>query len=225
MKNIHFLIASLLLAITNFTRADTIGFFLDAGILSDNTASHNPISNGSLVLLIASPDGSGFTTPVIAGSYVAGNSIILAGFSYSTPNSPYLPGEVVADATTTPTLDGLTVPSGYRFALRWFPEVTYAQYKNSSFSTVAGIFYGTYSGPSDSSSVNAFGGNAWKASGDGGYSLYFFTSNVPDTGSTLNPSLGYADLQVLAIPEPSSVVQMAGGLLAVGAWVRRRRAA
>src|SRR5437667_9692316 len=88
----------------------------------DNTS---PANGGSLLLLIGANGDGSFENSLVAGSYVGGNDLILAAGGFDTSGG--------TDETITffyVSTSGLTLPANDRLALRWFPQITYQDYKN-----------------------------------------------------------------------------------------------
>jgi hypothetical protein len=164
----------------------------------DNTS---PANNGSLLLLIAAGGDGVFESNVTSGNYVGGNDRVLAAGGFNTSGG--------SDETITffyVSTYNLTLPANDRIAVRWFPQITYQDYKNSV-TPSAGEFFGTYN-PRTSSPPNASdnpdGGDVWLVPSGGAIRLNFFTSNS-DSGGTQSSAEGYASLVVgiTATPTPA----------------------
>ena len=208
------------------TRAD-ITVNLDAGLLtSPLTAAmqHDNSMNsphGSLLLLIDIGNGLTLSNTLTAGHYVSGTDTILAAGGFNTN------GDLVTN--TNETLTTFTIASGLghtndEIALRWFPQITLAQYQaNPGVLPVAGQSFGTYD---PTSGGTQDGGDTWILPSQGSQiALDMFTSNSAGGGSQ-TPSAGYAGSLVQGValvPEPSTYALF--GLGAFGLFFARRRMA
>ncbi len=158
-----------------------------------------PFSNGSLLLLVAANGDGTFSAAVEAGNFVAGNDVLLAAGGFNNGGG--------TDETITffsvPT-GGLYLPVDDRIALRWFPDITYAQYLAGT-KPSAGQRFGTYnprtSIPSNTSD-NPDGGDPWLLPAGGSVELNFFTVDS-DRGGTQHEIEGYANSAVSASPTPT----------------------
>ena len=163
---------------------------------SDNIS---PANGGSLLLLIAANGDGAFETNLGPGSYIGGNDLILAAGGFDTSGG--------TDETITffyVSTFGLTLPASDRVALRWFPQITYQDYKNGV-TPITGQIFGTYNprvsnppNPND----NPDGGDPWLVPSGGAVRLNFFTTDS-DGGGTQPPTEGYASSVVGTIPTPS----------------------
>jgi hypothetical protein len=193
----------------SYAEVDPYTVNLDAGLLkgpggADTMVSDNnsPSTNGSLLLLIgAGGTGSygGFSNSLAPGQYVSGGDIILgAGGFNSIPTH---------DETNT-AFNGLSAgTTGQAIALRWFPQITYAQFL-ANVTPTAGQNFGTYNplaaGNTGGSADNPDGGNLWIVPGpSASISLNFFTTDDP-FGGTQVPSEGFASFPITSVPEPST---------------------
>ncbi len=179
---------------------------LDAGRLRVNATTPlpnvdntNPSNGGSLLLLVAANGDGVFSNTLSPGNYVSGNDIVLGAGGFNTTGG--------TDETLTfflvPT-GGLTLPPNDRVALRWFPGITYAQYK-AGVLPVAGQHYGTYNPRTSippNSTDNPDGGDPWTVPSSGAINLNFFTTDSGG-GGTQQPSEGYASFIVSGSPTPT----------------------
>src|SRR5947209_565796 len=88
-----------------------------ATMQADNAAPHN---NGSLLLLIAAGGDNTFSNSLMSGQYVSGNDVVLGAGGFDT------------NGGTNETLTSFANLSGTAsdlIALRWFPNITFAQYQ------------------------------------------------------------------------------------------------
>jgi hypothetical protein len=181
-------------------------------MVSDNTT---PSTNGSLLLLIgAGGTGSygGFSNSLAPGQYVSGGDIILGAGGFNSNDGAH-------DDTATFFNNLSAGTTGQAIALRWFPNITFAQFQ-SNVTPVAGQNFGTYNPlAAGNSSDNPDGSNLWVVPGPSAtVELDFFTSN--DFG-TQAPSEGFANLSVTAVPEPSTYAS--AGLAGLGIVLVRRQ--
>jgi len=204
------------------SHAYDVSLGIDIGVLANKTGT--TLSDGSLVLLIASHSAitSGTFSPISEGLYVGQNSdnVVVDAFAFN-----HIAGTGELQWTSNfnfGTINGVNFQAGDALAVVWFPTITLTQY-NTGTKPTAGTYYGLFTSPVDTSSQ----GINWFAPAAGttlapGYGLNMWTSNS-DFGGTNTPNAGYAALQVIAVPEPSSLALMGGGLFAMGAWARRRK--
>lgn len=188
-----------------------VTFNIDAELLKTSTG--NPIPNGTgLILLVADTTSNGFASVLSPGG-----SVMLGGALYDDD-------VVVGRWTLTYGVDGVfqdttgSIPffglwgKDDPLQLYWFPELSLT----TSFLS-AGDTYGQYR-----SNIGADGSFPWfTPSAADLIPLKFFTEDASELyfgGS--NPAIaGNASLQV--IPEPSTVLLVAFGLL--GTWIIKRR--
>ena len=169
-------------------------------MVSDNT---NGSPNGSLLLLIgAGGTGSygGFSNSLAPGQFVSGGDIILGAGGFNS-NSGF------HDETNT-AFDSLTAGvTGQAIALRWFPQITYAQFL-ASVTPIVGENFGTYNPlAAGNGSDNPDGGDLWVVPGpQSTVNLNFFTTDDPNGPpfGTQAPMEGFANSSVTAIPEPAT---------------------
>jgi hypothetical protein len=166
--------------------------FIDAGQLTspasapmqaDNTS---PSSNGSLLLLIDLGSSNAISNTLTPGNYVSGTNTILAAFGFNT---------LSGTNETQNLLDIMNAGTpGDLVALRWFPQITYAQYLSGTL-PVAGNYFGTY----NPGGGNPDGGQPWVVpASPSSIDLYFATTNS-DSGpppGTQPPAAGFAGFQV-----------------------------
>ncbi len=198
---------------------------LDAGRLRLNAA--NAMPTGSLLIFIAAGGDSTFSNSLAPGQYVSANDILL-----SATGIPQSAGAFNNSGGTDETINQvLSLPitqTGDLIALRWFPQITYAQWLAGATPT-AGENFGTYN-PLATGNVtnNPDGGNLWaEPSAGSNITLDFFTSDS-DLGGTQAASKGYSPFTVglTAVPEPSTWGAAALVVSSLGAhFLRRRRAA
>jgi hypothetical protein len=217
--------------------SSSYGFFsvnLDAGLLkgpggADTMVSDNtpPSNNGSLLLLIdAGPNGT-FSNSLSQGHYVSGDDILLGAGGFNSNG-----GGGTHDETNTVFSNMTAGTAGDLIALRWFPNITFAQF-TANVTPIAGQNFGTYNplangngstnGQAGSGPNNPDGGSLWSNPGTvsgATLSLNFFTTD-DFAGGTQTPFEGFANSTVTAIPEPSTYG--AAALAALGAVLVRRK--
>lgn len=215
----------LLLGVSSSAFAD-FAVNLDAGRLrgpagltalpSDNTS---PSNAGGLLLLIAAGGDLTFSNTLTSGQYVSGNDILLAAGGFNMI--------IGTDETQTSFSITFTPATGDRIALRWFPDLTFAQFKLGA-TPSAGQSYGTYnprtSNPANTTD-NPDGGDSWLVPAGGTINLNFITTNSDPPPGTQPAALGFANF-IVAVPEPSTFVGLAIGFAALlGFRARKRRLA
>jgi hypothetical protein len=171
-----------------------------------------PSVSGSLLLLVDLGSDNAVSNSLTPGSFVSGNDLVLAAGGFNN------------NGGTNETLTAFNVtgtsPTGDEIALRWFPQITYADYTLGAKPT-AGEYFGTY----NPSGGNPDGGDTWTVPSAGSLiGLDFYTTNT-DGGGTQDPSEGVASYQVegtSAVPEPSTYALMGLGLLLMFFVARRR---
>ncbi len=168
--------------------------FVDAGQLTspasaplqaDNT---NGSPNGSLLLLIDLGSSNAVNNTLTPGQYFSGTNTILAAFGFNT----------ISGTNETQNLIDITNTGnpGDLVALRWFPQITYAQYLSGTVPT-AGQYFGTY----NPNGGNPDGGQPWVVPGQGDSVDFFFATTNADSGpppGTQPPASGFAGFQVTA---------------------------
>lgn len=204
---------------------------LDAGRLRTNATTIMPI-NGLLLLVAAGGDNT-FSNSLLPGQYVSGNDILLGVANAAGPNGAgafNLSGgpEETNNIFTISSATFPTLATGDLLGLRWFPEITYAQFIAGG-TPSAGQLFGFYNPlfwgnatnnpdlPFDSQS------KSWAVPAQGALiKLDFFTSNSFGGGSQ-NPTEGYANFSVTAVPEVSTAVCafLCGGLVVLH-FIRRQ---
>jgi hypothetical protein len=172
---------------------------IDASVPLPHVDNTSPSNGGSLLLLIAANGDGGFDNNVTSGNYVAGNDLLLAAGGFNTSGG--------TDETITffyVSTNNLTLPAIDRIALRWFPEITFQDYKNGV-TPSAGQTFGTYN-PRTSNPPNAGdnpdGGDPWLVPLGGSIGLNFFTTGS-DLGGTQDPGEAYAQFVIGTGPSPS----------------------
>jgi hypothetical protein len=208
------LAATALILLTGASAQASISFVVNADQLLN--VGNIVIPNGSAVFIVAATSGT-FATPP-AGTYTQGSSWTVGG---DTDLVIYAVGSITESGEqgvvdTTPTLslgNGWSV--GDELALYWFPTITY-----SAGGTVltGGASFGTF----NSSSVGD-DAPAWitPPNGSSAYGLYYLTPG----GNLLGPGNDVGTFgTVTGVPEPSTFA-LIGGVLALGAVLRRRLAA
>jgi hypothetical protein len=139
--------------------------------------------NGSLLLLIDLGPGNTLNNTLTPGNYVSGANTILVAGGFNNGGG------------TNETFNSIqsvgTINPGDQIVLRWFPQITYAQYHSGTVPT-AGEYFGTY----NPDGGNPDGKDPWivPAAGDS-IELHFFTTNS-DGGGSQPPSAGFAGLVV-----------------------------
>jgi len=197
-----------LLALFTVPARANVTAFLDAGQLTAPVSS--PMTNGSLLLLIDLGASNTIDNTLTPGNFVSGTNFILAAGGFNT------------NGGTNETNNILTITSGSvgdDIVLRWFPQITFAQYTSGSL-TLAGDYFGTYA-PTPLGSTPADGGSPWTLPSSGTINLDFFTSNS-DGGGNESPGAGFTNFQV--IPEPSTFALFGIGSLALFLFARHRKA-
>ena len=184
---------------------DDFSITVDAGRLRvSNTAplphvdATAPFLNGSLLLIIAANGDGTFSSTLSPGNFISDNDILLAAGGFN--NSGGLDETITFFSVPT---TGLTLPPNDRIALRWFPDITYAQYLSGT-KPSGGQHFGTYN-PRTSVPPNATdnpdGGDPWTTPLSGSIALNFFTTDSGG-GGTQQPSEGYASSIVSGSPTP-----------------------
>ena len=215
-----------LLAFTVCARADFTAV-LDAGRLRLDAA--NPMALGSLLILVRAGGDNSFSNSLAPGQYVSGNDVLLSAVAFAASaggfNNSGGPDETINTLANLPS----TV-TGDLIALRWFPQITYAQFLTGT-TPVAGQNFGTYNplaaGNPNNNPDLAFDPNSspWAVpSGGAAINLDFFTTNSGGGGTQL-PSEGFANFTVAspAVPEPSTYLAPLLGSAVIGmSWLRRR---
>lgn len=192
---------------------------LDAGELAGPLGSSMPVdntspsSNGALLLLIDLGSSNTLDNTVTPGNFVSGTNFVLAAGGFNT------------NGGTNETLTSFNVTTGTtgdELALRWFPQITYAQYQGGTL-TLSGQYFGSYA-PSPQGSTPD-GGSVWTLPASGQtISLNFFTSNS-DFGGSQAPSAGYASSQITSVPEPSALAMIGLSLAGLALAIRCRKVA
>jgi hypothetical protein len=182
---------------------------LDAGELTG--ANGTAMADGSLLLLLDLGPSGTLSDTLSAGDFVSGTNFVVAAGAFDTYGG-------TNETTNMLTVSGAT--SGDTLALRWFPDLSYANFELGT--TPAGDdAFGSYT-PSVAGSTEGYGDDAWTAVPDGDLiSLDFFTSNS-DGGGNEAPIQGYADSLITA-PEPSTLALFGCGALGVFGLLRKTR--
>ncbi|HEY8903416.1 MAG TPA: hypothetical protein VIM48_06895 [Chthoniobacterales bacterium] len=189
-------------------RADTIKIDFSLGILSNSLG--NPITDGSLIQIIAAPTSSTFASPT-ATDFLGGSSdeyLVYSGAFDSTTTG------ISGAETFTANIDLATYPiAGDALIVRWYPSLT------TSSSAPGLTTYGQFGYPNNPSSLDST--NTWIApSGGGSVSFSFLTTGA---GGPYPNSMGNASLTVSAVPEPSNYVVIIGiSAVLIGLRYRRR---
>jgi len=171
-----------------------------------------PSSGGSLLLLLNLGASNTIDNTITPGSFVSGTNIILAAGGFNNNGG--------TNETLT-TFNFTSSSAGSDLALRWFPQLTLAQYQTGSL-TLAGDYFGTYT-PNPTGSAPD-GGNNWIIPADGStINLDLFTTNS-DGGGTQSAAAGSAPflVEIQNAPEPSVSGLFALGLLVLF-WLARHR--
>ncbi len=169
----------------------------DAGRLRLDAAT--PMAQGSVLVLVAAGGDGTFSNTLAPGQYAAGSDIVLSVASVSGSaagfNNSGGPDETLNTITiSTASFPGLAV--GDLLALRWFPEITLAQFQ-AGMTPAAGNHFGTYNPLFwGNGSNNPDGGEPWAVPGGGAtINLNFFTTDSAG-GGTQNPAEGYAPFTI-----------------------------
>jgi len=227
--------ALLTLALLAAVPAAAVTVSVDAGLLTSNTGTANPIANGDLVLLIASPTGN--FTNTTGSEFVSGDNLILGSSTGSVTGAFAMDnlasgtnGEILTSftfdlgygATGTSTFASSSIVTGDKIAIRWYDNFTLAQFEAGQTPTTG--FYGTYTA---TGTTTPDGGQAWILPGSSDtIALNFYTAG--DYGGSQPNSAGQAltavNSEEVAVPEPSTYALLATGLLFLaGVAVRRKR--
>ena len=208
-------------ALLHTAGAYNVSFDLEADRLRSTTATTDFPTTG-LVLLVASTTNTTFGATPTAGTSLAvgsfldnGDDQILARFDLSATQTPgsLLVNPGVSTGGTFANLDG-----GDRLALYWFPTLTV----NSTVIPDTATAYGTYQ---NGNTAPLNGSSAWTmpASTTFNYKLYFLTTDAELTAAGSHTAVeATASLLTLPVPEPSSYVFGAVGLIGLG-WMLQRR--
>jgi hypothetical protein len=206
--------ALLALAITGLAiaqlRADTIHIDFAFGVLA--TSNGTPVSDGSLLQIIAVPTTSTFANPT-ATDFLGGSSDEYLVYSGAFDSSTVAP-PVAGTETLGLDIDLATYPiAGDALVIRWYPSLT------TSNSAPGLTTYGQFGYPNNPSSVDST--NTWIApSGGGSVAFSFLTTGA---GGSYPNSMGNASNTVSAVPEPSNYVVIIGICAAIMALRYGRR--
>jgi hypothetical protein len=205
-----------LVAISSSYGAFTVN--MDAGLLkgpggADTMVSDStpPSTNGSLLLLIDEGAGNTLSNSLAPGQYVSGNNTILAAGGFNSNSGTH-------DETFT-VFNFTNGTAGDLIALRWFPNITLAQYQANA-TPSAGQTFGSYNPLAAGNGTNSpDGGDPWALPSSGTINLNFFTTDDA-MGSQLS-SRGFANFTV--IPEPSVFALLAVGTIVAPFLSRRKK--
>ena len=197
---------------------------LDAGQLRANSTT-GLLPGSVLVFISAGADGV-FETPtnLMAGSYVAGDDVLLSVMTDSASAQPFNTSGGTNETISTFSMTQVTPPTGQPLALMWFPAITYAQWQAGTTPT-AGQTFGFYNPIFwGNATANPDGGDPWTVPAPGGLiSLDLFTTDT-DLGGTQSPNRGFGNnFTVLPIPEPSTYALLAAGATCLCTLRRRRK--
>jgi hypothetical protein len=210
------LLCILTLAAATSAYAD-FGVQLDAGRLRQSAATAMPAN--SLLILVAAGGDNSFSNSLAPGQYVSGNDVLLSAVAFPTSGQGFNTSGGTDETVNLFTNLPVTL-QGDLIALRWFPQITYAQWQAGATPT-AGQVFGTYNPlAAGNGSNNPDGAAAWAEPASGNINLNFFTTDSGGGGSQL-PSRGYASFTV--IPEPSTFALNLLGGVGMGAWLIFRR--
>jgi hypothetical protein len=207
------LIAAALALLVGASAQASISFVVNADQLL--SSSSIVIPDGSAVFIVAATNGT-FVTPT-PGDYTVGSSwgnvtntdLIIYAVGSRTESGE----QGVVDSTPTLTL-GNGWATGDELALYWFPTITY-----SAGGTVltGGAGYGTFNSSSTGDDASDW---VTPANSTSGYNLLYLTPG----GALLGPGNDVGTFgTVTSVPEPSTFALL-GGVLALGAILRRRLA-
>jgi hypothetical protein len=207
------LFLALFLASASSTMAD-VTINLDAGQLTGSPTAamiaddSSPSNNGSLLLLVDIGAGAAADNLLTSGEYVAGGNLILAAGGFNN-NGGTNETNTVFDIPSSLFADNNgTANAGDELVLRYFPQITFANFKNGIL-PVAGDFFNTVQ--ASNTSVALDGGNTFTLPTDGSaIALDYFTTNSDGGGSEVPTP---ATMVVLgSVPEPSDYALLLLGL-------------
>jgi len=198
MKKVIFAAIFSVAAICAHAQSVTLTFGI--GLLADQHG--NPIPDGALFQVIASPDAD-FAAPT-SDSFYGGNDILVFSGAFDS-STGFGPGTAFLAFTEIPLADYPIAQAN--LIIRWFPSLT------PGIESPGATFYGEYGFPQDSS---------WVAPSAGGSLHYQFVTAA--VGGEFPDSAGYAGYQTAPIPEPSTYAAIFGAL-ALGFVAYRRRVA
>lgn len=191
-------------------RADTIHIDFALGVLA--TSNGTPVSDGSLVQIIAVPISSTFANPTTT-DFLGGSSDEYLVYSGAFDSSTVIPPQPGIETLGLDIDLGTTPIAGDALIVRWYPSLT------TSSSAPGLTTYGQFGYPNNPSSLDST--NTWIApSGGGSVSFSFLTTSA---GGPYSNSMGNASFTVSAVPEPSNYVVIIGICAALIGLRHRRR--
>lgn len=212
MKKI--LIALACASLSSFTASASVTLNVEGGTLRTNSGT--PVSNGGLIVLVASTATNGFssvfdgTVSTSVGTFLNADDQIIASFSV---NSSAGNGAGGFSLLTNITYSGSfsTLTGGQELQMYWFPSLT-----TSSSTFGVGTSYGAYRTSAQLDGASS----GWVLPNDGTplTTITFFTASA---GGSVADALGNANLTT--VPEPATTVALLGGVAGLFVMYGRRQ--
>jgi len=188
----------------------------------DNNGTPLPADNTSTVLLVEDENGLGAPTANIAqgtsltvGSLLFSDYLVIGSWDMSTSGSPGVFGLDSASGLTLGAFGSGTLTATKQLDLLWFPYLAGPGGNVGASTAYQGGYYGSIYGGNPAND----GSDPWVVPADGStVGIYILTSN--NGGSTPDASM---DATHIVVPEPSSIMLVAVGLLGGLGLIRRRR--